>query len=97
MVDKTGLEDPRQKVAAICDHFDIHHYINPIGGTAFYDKEEWRAVVVHVEDENDMMEFGRSRYNPYDFDVNAELQPYGESKVPLIIFADDISFDDDNK
>lgn len=40
-VSKEGLEHVEEKVFRICDHFGIHDYINPIGGTEFYKKEYW--------------------------------------------------------
>lgn len=49
------------------------------------DKEEWRAIVVRVEDESSMREFATSSHNPYDFKVNKKHKDIiSESPVPLI-------------
>ena len=40
-IDKTGCEGVEDKAERICKTIGITHYINPIGGTEFYDKEAW--------------------------------------------------------
>lgn len=42
-VPKDGLVHLEEKAFRIFDHFGIHDYINPIGGTEYYDKERWAA------------------------------------------------------
>ena len=41
------------------------------------DKEEWRAIIVHVENESNMAEFSCSKRNPFDFTMNGD----GTTKV----------------
>lgn len=49
------------------------------------DKEEWRAIILRVEDENEMSQFLSEPENPYDFKVNSEKSyQMNESPVPLI-------------
>ena len=49
------------------------------------DKEEWRAIILRVEDESSMEGFITAPYNPYDFDVNAcEECGVRENAVPLV-------------
>ena len=49
------------------------------------DKEEWRAIIVRVEDEESMRSFDTDPKNPYDFLINAEgADRTRESRVPLI-------------
>ena len=45
------------------------------------DKEEWRAIIVRVEDEEAMRQHEASPQNPYDF---GEEDPCSESSIPLI-------------
>lgn len=40
-IPKPGIEHVQEKVWCLCNHFDIHHYINPIGGKEFYHKDFW--------------------------------------------------------
>ncbi|MBO4802247.1 MAG: WbqC family protein [Bacteroidaceae bacterium] len=40
-IDKTGCEGVEDKAERICKTIGITNYINPIGGTEFYDKDEW--------------------------------------------------------
>ena len=40
---KDGAPDAQRKIFRTCDHFGIHHYINPIGGTKYYDKAVFAA------------------------------------------------------
>ena len=40
-IDKTGCESVEDKAERICKTIGITHYINPIGGTEFYNKDEW--------------------------------------------------------
>ena len=37
-----GLEHVEDRLFKICDWFGIKDYVNPIGGTQFYDKEVWK-------------------------------------------------------
>ena len=49
------------------------------------DKEEWRAVIVRMEDEEPMSEFVSRPSNPFDFlYYREEKRPYQESPVPLV-------------
>ena len=49
------------------------------------DKKEWRAIIVHIEDEASMADFARNERNPFDFEANGEnLCAVQESPVPLI-------------
>ncbi len=49
------------------------------------DKEEWRAIIIRVEDESSMAEFSSVPYNPYDFHINAcEECGIRENAVPLV-------------
>lgn len=49
------------------------------------DKKEWRAVIVHVENEEGMSKFPSTLENPYDFLVNeTKSDSIEESQVPLI-------------
>ena len=50
-------------------------------------KEEWRAVIVHIEDETNMAEFARSGCNPFDFSINEgklDSSCVKDSPVPII-------------
>ena len=40
-IDKTGCEGVVDKVERICKTLGITDYVNPIGGTAFYSKDDW--------------------------------------------------------
>lgn len=40
-IDKSGLEHVVDKAERICKTLGITDYVNPIGGTEFYDKENW--------------------------------------------------------
>lgn len=51
------------------------------------DKKEWRAIIVHVEDESAMAEFERSESNPFDFLINKngiDDEVVKDSPIPLI-------------
>ncbi len=56
------------------------------------DKEEWRAIIVNVVDDNGVSSFSSSAINPFDFDINKlpddgedhDNDPVIESPVPLI-------------
>lgn len=49
------------------------------------DKEEWRAVIIRVEDGSCMQQFPTVFNNPYDFEINADgADCTKESPVPLI-------------
>lgn len=48
-VDKTGLEGVLQKTEKMCRYFGIMNYINPIGGTQFYDKAQWAERGVNLQ------------------------------------------------
>ena len=52
------------------------------------DKKEWRAIIVHIENESDMSEFPGAARNPFDFLVNgADDCRTKESPVPFIKLA----------
>ena len=40
-IDKTGLEHVEDKAERICKTLGITHYVNPVGGMAYYRKEDW--------------------------------------------------------
>lgn len=40
-IDKSDLEHVEEKAERICKTIGITDYVNPIGGTEFYDKEDW--------------------------------------------------------
>jgi len=47
--------------------------------------ERWRAIIVHVEDEEEMKKYERHPDNPYDFLINSsKADATKESPVPLI-------------
>ena len=47
--------------------------------------EKWRAIIVHVEDEEEMRKYERHPDNPYDFLINSsKADATKESPVPLI-------------
>lgn len=49
------------------------------------DKEKWRAIIVHLEDEDTMKQYEAFDNNPFDFQINHEDSDYyGENPVPLI-------------
>ena len=48
------------------------------------DKEEWRAIIVHLEDDESMSAIERSELNPYDFSASGMSDVPGENPVPLI-------------
>lgn len=49
------------------------------------DKEEWRAIIVHVIDEENMKMYETEHSNPFDFKINhATDKEYGESAIPLV-------------
>ena len=49
------------------------------------DKEEWRAIIVRIDDEEEMSQYSASSQNPFDFDFyHQEDCAYQESPVPLI-------------
>lgn len=49
------------------------------------DKEEWRAIIVRVFDEEDMSQYEYSSQNPYDFQYyHEEGHTYHESPIPLV-------------
>lgn len=56
---------------------------------AICDEEEWRAIVVHAEDDDEMSLFPAAANNPFDFSgcFDGDQEPYGESNVPLIRLA----------
>lgn len=52
------------------------------------DKEEWRAIIVRMEDDGCMKEFASVRNNPYDFIANASSEvATRESEIPLVRLA----------
>ena len=49
------------------------------------EKEKWRAIIVHLEDEECMKKYERDVNNPFDFLINKEKHDcYQESVVPLV-------------
>ena len=49
------------------------------------DKESWRAIIVRMEDDDPMMAFASTPYNPFDFKYyREEKRPYQESPVPIV-------------
>lgn len=49
------------------------------------DKEEWRAIIVRVVDEDDMGQYGYDPRNPFDFKYYHEAKrEYAESPIPLV-------------
>ena len=49
------------------------------------DKEEWRAIIVRVFDEEDMSQYDYSSQNPFDFKYyHEEGHGYQESPIPLV-------------
>lgn len=49
------------------------------------DKEEWRAIIVRVIDEDDMGQYAYDPRNPFDFKYyHEQKREYGESPIPLV-------------
>lgn len=48
------------------------------------DKEEWRAIIVNIVDEEEMSKYARNRQNPFDFEYYHEERTYHESPIPLV-------------
>lgn len=48
------------------------------------DKKEWRAVIVHMEDDEAMSAIEHSDVNPYDFALQSPFNMTEENPVPLI-------------
>ena len=48
------------------------------------DKEEWRAIIVNIVDEEEMSKYARNRQNPFDFEYYHEERAYHESPIPLV-------------
>jgi len=51
------------------------------------DKSEWRAIIVHMYSEAEMLGYSVNPANPFDFDINRKKLPvsaWEENKVPLI-------------
>ena len=49
------------------------------------DKAEWRAIIVRVENDEDMAKFHAGQHNPYDFNINYNAGVVtDESPIPLV-------------
>ena len=77
-----------KKDAACCRWLESGTTIDtalPELGSLTEDKEEWRAIIIRMEDGEGMQRFDTAPGNPYDFLVNREgADRTKESPVPLI-------------